>query len=255
MVVLPVVLLSVAALGYSLLRTPVYTATTELSVGRTDVRTQAIPGFVEGAKVLAATYSEAAKGEQLQTAIARQAKIPRLEVGQRVTATAVPDSPTFKLSATGDDAGAAVSLAGIATGEMRRFADESNQSQVEADTLLRRYRATSTEATDLRTRIARLRRQEGVATGGARDAVRARIDKLSVEAEIAQLQVQTLGTLYSEARQNQQGAIRLGVVNPATTASSDRWRVFSGLLFAAVVAGTILGIGLALVTASQRRRR
>src|SRR4051812_26053428 len=53
-------------------RDPTYTATSSFNVGRTDVRVQALPGFVEGAQQLAASYSRVAISDAIVRPTARR---------------------------------------------------------------------------------------------------------------------------------------------------------------------------------------
>lgn len=254
-VALAVAILMLAALAYGLLRNPVYTATADINIGRADVKTTSISGFVEGATVLAASYSEALEGQELQQQIAGVAKIPAPEVAERVGATAIPDRPTFSVFASGEDNASAVALAFIVIDELQKYADETNNSDEQADEVFRRYRSNARQLTSLRSRIRRLEAQQAGAGPTEQRRIEDEIDQLNVEAEVFALQVQTLGNLYQEARGDEQGSVRLSVLNPPTAAQSDRFSVLQQVLFAALVSGLILGAGLAVLVESRTRRR
>ena len=254
-VALAVAILMLAALAYGLLRNPVYTATADINIGRADVKTTSISGFVEGATVLAATYSEALEGQELRQQIAGVSNIPAPEVAERVEATAIPDRPTFTVRASGDDNASAVALAFIVIDELQKYADETNNSDEQADEVFRRYRSNARQLTSLRSRISRLERQLDGASSTEQRRLEDEIDQLNVEADVFALQVETLGELYREARGDEQGSVRLSVLNPPTDAQSDRFSVLQQVLFAALVSGLILGAGLAVLVESRTRRR
>ena len=254
-VALAVAVLMLAALAYGLLRDPVYTATADINIGRADVETTSISGFVEGATVLAASYSEALEGQELQQQIAGVSKIPAPEVAERVEATAIPDRPTFTVRASGEDNASAVALAFIVIDELQKYADETNNSDEQADEVFRRYRSNARQLTSLRSRIRRLEAQQAGAGPTEQRRIEDEIDQLNVEADVFALQVETLGELYREARGDEQGSVRLSVLNPPTSAQSDRLSVLQQVLFAALISGLILGAGLAVLVESRTRRR
>src|SRR4029079_16305345 len=89
-------------------RDPVYTADAELSVGRVDVATQAIPGFVAASRTLADTYSRAISAKAVIDQISRKTGLSKSDVLDRVTATPVPNTATMRVIAEAGSGGRAV---------------------------------------------------------------------------------------------------------------------------------------------------
>jgi hypothetical protein len=108
----PIVVLFVllfAAGGYyvSTTRSPDYTSTATINVGRTDVRVQALPGYVQGAQALASSYSRVVTSDEIVDPVAKRLGLTPGDVRSRLSATPIAGSPIFSISATGADAASA----------------------------------------------------------------------------------------------------------------------------------------------------
>jgi uncharacterized protein involved in exopolysaccharide biosynthesis len=248
-------LLAAAGGVFAIQRTPTYTAQVRMNAGASDVRAEALPGFVDAAISLAASYAETVGSQGVVSRIAATTGLPRDTVKARVTATDIPESPIFKIDAQGPSAGDAIKLANASAAGMLDYLNDSKRQGDDSATLLTRYRAASQRAGDINAQINRLKENLISLTSSARDARQKRINQLTVEADTANLQAQTLGQLYQTARQNTEGSAQLRLLDPATSAASDRMSVLQQMVFVGLVAGALLGMGLVVLLAASRARR
>jgi hypothetical protein len=250
-----VLMLASAAAAYGLTREPTYKAESQINVGRADLQTQTIPGFVEGAKALAASYSEVTEGQAVTRLVARRSGLTAAEVRERVSATAVPDAPSFRIETTGASQREAVRLSSVVTETTLTYIRERNQENDDTTDLLRRYRERSRRASDLRATVERLEARLEVGRVAERSALERRIRAATVEASTAELEAQTLGTLYQQARESREGEMTLEPIKSAVPAGNDRSSVLQQLLFVAIVSGCIFGLGIAVLLARLARNR
>src|SRR3954452_12373735 len=86
--------LALAVVGAAV-HAPTYTAEAKLGIGRIDVNTYSIPGFVEASRGLAAAYSRALETPAVTGPVARRLGIGASELGARLSASPVPESPVI----------------------------------------------------------------------------------------------------------------------------------------------------------------
>jgi hypothetical protein len=254
-VLLPAILLTGAGIAVGLQRAPTYSAKSELTIGRADLQTQSLPGFVQGATALAASYSRILESQQLVARVSRRTGQPASEVRERLTATALPDSPMFAIKGTGPSPRAATTLAKAATAEMVRYITSANSGSAEAASVLSRFRSASRQATDLQSRIDRLRALPSSPNTAVQQSRDRRVNDLRVQQSEAELQSDTLKALYQNARETNANAARIQVLSAPLTASSDRSSMTQRLAFVGLVGGSLVGVAFAAGLAARRRRR
>lgn len=245
----PLVLMTIALL-IGLLRPPEYSAFTRLNVGRIDVPTQSIPGFVEGSQQLAASYSQAVDAQAVLEPLSNDLNLTTAELAERLSGSATPDSPTFIVAATGDSAESAVALANSGSRSLVDYVTRLNGSNPNGARLLRQYNDAARELSTAEARRDRL--QDQLAAGGS-DTLRARISQAEADIQTARLRRNTLNGLYDRSQQGQLSIDVVQVLSPATGATSDRRSVTSLLLFVGLVVGLIIGIALVARRVSAAR--
>jgi len=250
-VALPALLLLGSAIALGLTRAPTYTSTATLYVGRLDVASQAIPGYVTAATSLASAYSRIAESPQVLVPTAARLRTSYSNLVGHVVATPIPESPVFRISGDATSAALAVQLTQGATSEIGAFALKAGSVTGGSDAILARYRSAAVRANRLHARVGRLR---AAGTGGIAPVSSTRLDAARVDSQTADLQVQTLGGEYANSRQNSRGAVTT-VLNPATTAASDRQSVVQRLAFIGFFGGLVIGVGLAILLYSRRHAR
>ena len=248
----PAVLIGLALI-LGLTRSPEYTAESRLNVGRIDVTAQAIPGFATGVVSLASAYSRLVDAEDVVVPVATDLGIPSDEVAARVSASPIPESPLFRVEATGDSEAEAVALANATSGSLIGYINTVNSDTEASDRLLNQFRnaARAQQAAE-----AAVRRASGAATNNPtaenqRDLARARANL-----ETATLRADTLRNLYQQSREGvATSSDFVQVVNPAGAASSDRRSTLQRLVATALIGGLIGGIALAVALANRRPGR
>lgn len=248
-VALPVSLLLCGALALGLAREPAYKTSTSLYVGKLDVSSQAIPGYVTAATTLASAYSRIAESPQVLAPTAARLHVPYESLAGRVTATPVPESPVFRVTGEAPSEREAVALARTVTSVIGSYVARASTVSGGTGALLVQYRQAVMRAGRLRARV------KGLQPGGGRSTTSAsELENAQVAAQTADLQVQTLGVQYSNSVQNARGAV-LTVLNPATRATSDRQSVLQRLAFIGFFGGLVIGLGLAVLLNNRRAVR
>jgi hypothetical protein len=223
-----------------MLRTPVWTAESRISVGRADVPAYTLQGVTIGNATLAGSYARAIAAPSVIRAGARAADIPIAEARERVSGSQIPRSTLIRVEGSGETNRQARRLANGAAAGLIRYVSELNVEQQE-DGTLDRYRRAQRRTDRLRRRYVSAARAYGRDSDRAQ---RARLDMLT-----AQLRSQTLSTrVVQSVGAPVQNLLQLVV--PATDATSDRTSVLTRLVLFALAAGLLLGLALALLRAN-----
>jgi hypothetical protein len=231
-----VVLCTGVAAVTGLLRHPEYKAEARLFVGSLDVRSLAVPGYVLASQQLAAAYSRVAVSSIIEVPVARRSGFSRKQVGDRLSAADIPQSPVVRLRATGPNEDDAVKLVRAATTEMAAYVTKVTSRNAEADELFKRYRAAAERAQALEARAALLRAQDA--------PERARVDA-QTRAETARLNASTVAQLYGQARATSAGAAQVQTLDAGQSATNDRGEVLQRLVLLGLASGLVLGAALA----------
>lgn len=247
---LPIVVLTAAGITLGLRRHPVYSASTMINVGTLDVAAQATPGYAEAAVTLASAYSRQVNSQFVYRPVAKTLRLSLAEVSSRLSSSAVPDSPTFTINATGPSPRSAITLAGAATNALRHYVNVVDQGANSSTRLLDRYRDAERKADLLASASGSLSGKDRVLPGSVS---RARLEAAKLDAEVARLQADALASQYTSSSTSIRGAI-IQVLNPATSASSDRNSITERYALIGAAAGVVLGAALALLVANLRRR-
>jgi hypothetical protein len=248
---LPIIILVAAGITLGLRRHPTYTASTVINVGAPDINSQATPGYVQAEQTLASAYSREVTSQFVYKPVANMLRIPQAEVASRLSSSAVPSSPTFTINATGTSQQDAITLVGTATKALQHYINVLDQGENSSTQLLNRYRNAEGKADQLSGISGRLSGQNSVLPGSVSQA---RLRQAKLAAQVAQLQANALAAQYAGGSTMSRGAI-IQVLNPATSASSDRRSITERYGIIGAAAGIVLGAALALLVANLRRRR
>ncbi len=248
---LPVVVLVAAGITLGLRKPPTYTATTQLNVGTADINSQATPGYVQAEQTLAQAYSRLVTSQYVYNPAAQAMGASPSAVAGRLSSSAVPNSPTFTINATGPSQRAAVQLAAAATTALQHKINQLDQGENASTNLLTQFRQAQGQADRLQARSGSLQARHASGTGGVSLA---RVQGAKLDAQVAQLQAQALGTQYTNASTMSHGAI-IDVLNPATSATSNRQSITERYALVGLAAGLVMGAALALLVYTIRRPR
>ena len=253
LVPIPVVALVAVAAVLAFMRTPTYTAESQLTLGQLDVAAQA-PSYVTAAQGLAATYARAIHAGPITQGAAKALHITPLEASTRLQASPVPNTPLFLIDAKGPTAGQATKLANAASHSMVRYVDQLNVNAAAGGRALRQYKSASASQHDWAIRAA-LAQQAYARNPSA--ANRRTLSKASQSRDQAALRAQVLASVYGFAKRTDATSNVLQILAPATTATSDRSAFTQKLLFGGFAIGLALGLALAVWEESRdiERRR
>jgi capsular polysaccharide biosynthesis protein len=254
LVLLPVILLVGGALaaGYYA-RSPIYSAQTRLAVGRLDGSTPAsLAGFAAATQALAEKYSREVRGDAIVDSVARKLSASPSAVRSHISAAPIPQTPVFRVIATAASPDRSIVLANAVSDELRAQAARESAATPDSARLLRAYRRANARLDARRARVDRAQKrwEERKTTTN-----RTRLGEARADAAATTLRVRGLAAEYAGSRHTQGTAAVVQVVEHATAASSDRYRVMQLLGFAGVVAGVAVGLGLALLRSRRLARR
>jgi uncharacterized protein involved in exopolysaccharide biosynthesis len=230
-------------------RTPTYSATASVNVGRVDVRSQALPGYMNAAEALAGSYSRVATSDKTVAAIGRRLNLPPQTVADRLLAAPVPKSPIFTITGQGPSAAAAIGLANAATNEITRYVASTNAGNTVANAILSQYRKLARRAAALKLKLNNLTNQ------GAPDAA---VNRTRLALQTARLRLQGLSTQYTSQSQEVLSTAGVQVLSRPTRATSNNGKTVERFGGGGAVAGLVVGVALALALerwSSRRRRR
>ncbi|HLI61653.1 MAG TPA: hypothetical protein VKV21_18505 [Solirubrobacteraceae bacterium] len=240
-----------AAGGYlGLKRTPQYTATTKLTVGSVDYRTQSVPGFVQAAQTLADSYALTVRSGAVLAPLARSQHMTEAATANAVTATAVPNSTIFSISATMPTKAAAIRLVDAATKQTQQTVASLNTTTADAAKALRTFRRYAREVSIAQQKLAALRKSKTASQSALENAQTAAAEAEALAgAYSTQYQALITGnTPQTEAR-------TLTVIQPAVNASSDKRSYLERYVALGLAAGLVLGVLIALIIPAGHRRR
>ncbi len=249
LVLLPVVLLAAAGIAVGLRTNPTYTATAQDVVQPLAPTVAQLPGAIQAAQDLASNESRLIDAAGVTGPLARQLGSSVGSIERRVSATPVPNSTVVKIDGESSTAQGAVSLTNAAARAFARYVNaSSSQSEAEAETLLRQFRAASAEY------VRTLSTKQRVLAAGKAAPAGAVIATTSA-ANAAQLRQQALSAQYQSLVQSQASAPRVTTFVVARTARSSRQAALQISGFGGGLAGLVIGAAFALLLANRRSRR
>lgn len=240
---IPVLVLLGAALALGLARKPVYTGEARLNVGGLNLTQQSVEGYVTAVQALAVAYARASGAPRVVNPVAKRLHMSPLYVEEHVGAVPIQGSPVVRVLATSKSSAEAVALANASADSIVKYAANLNAGKTESAKIRRRFVAASRDLQAANAEMARLRPNDP-----KRGAVQTRIDN-------DKLETQSMSYLYGQSQLGEAFTGLVQLLAPATRAKSDRVSVLQDYLAAALVAGLLLGIGLAVWRANRMVQR
>jgi capsular polysaccharide biosynthesis protein len=236
----------------AIVRTPTYTATAKLAVGRIDINSPgALSGYAVATQALATGYSRTITAQAVVKPAAAQTDMSVSEAENSLTATPVAESPVFRVDATSVSKSTAIDLANASSHALVRYAARLNQDNPDSARLYRQYRT----ATVLR-KIAEqeLHSATEAASSEPTGTALADVAQAQSSADAADLRANALGKAYTASVQGQAATQLIQILSPATDATSDRRSVLMILVFVGAVLGLLIGGVLATWRESRLNR-
>jgi hypothetical protein len=250
--ILPAIILLAAGVAVGYAKHPTYSASATINVGKSDIATQATPGYVQAAEGLSSAYSRVVQSQHIAIPVAQALHESESTVGSSLSAVPIPNEPTFTITGTATSAHGAVSLVNRAVTALQAYVQSSASQQGGPTQLLTKYQAAQALADHLRMQSNRLQGQFDSHTSGVTSA---QVQRAQVAAQTAALQAQGLSNQYLSLSGTTVGP-QLDVLQSPTGASAtnrttniEKYGVIGG------VAGLVIGISLAALLGDEPSRR
>lgn len=251
--VTPLLVLVAAALLYSLLTTPTYTAESYQSIGRLDVNEPGtLSGFQEATETLAVTYARGIYAPSVVAEVSKKSGLTADEVRSRMAAYTVPESAVFVVAGKGSSEDDAIQLSIQGSDALQRYIRTLNAENPNSERLFREFRQQTARIANMREQYIQLSNQFGPnKTAGERQ----QLSRLESRIGAAQLERQVAEENYQDSQQSQSAINVVQTLALPDTADNDRLERLQIALFIAVCAGVLLGLALAAYRANRDIRR
>jgi capsular polysaccharide biosynthesis protein len=255
-VLLPAVLLLVIGVVVGSKKSPTYSAGATVNVGKSDINTQATPGYVQAAQALASTYSRVAMSQHVAIPVARQLNQSPAAVGGHITSVPIPNSPTFTITATGSSPQAAVTLANASVKALQTYVNQTATQQGGSAQLISQYEAAQSKADRLALTAGKLQAQLQLHRPGV---TASKVTAAKVAGQVAALKAQSLSGAYLNLGTNGSAPSLDVLQSPTSASSSNRTTNIEKYGVVGLVAGLAIGIAFAVLLgamqATPRARR
>jgi hypothetical protein len=241
--VIPVILFVGGAAAIGLARHPVYTSEARLNVGGLNLTQQSTEGYVTAVQALAQAYARVVDAEGVVKPVAKKFHVSQLYVLRHVGAIPIQGSPVVRVLATGDSAQKAQLLANATADQIVKYALKLNAGKAASETMRKRYLAASKDLQDAAAKLNNLKQ-----TDPGRKSIQTRIDG-------DRLEMQATSYLYQQSQLGQSFTSLVQKLAPAGLAKSDRQSVLQDYLVGGLVAGLLVGVGLAVWRTNRMLRR
>jgi uncharacterized protein involved in exopolysaccharide biosynthesis len=241
-------ILGAAGVAFGLSRPRTYTASTTLQIGQVNPNSPGFYGFVQSASALATAFSRAIEAEPVLTTIQHKLKLPPAVALSKLSAEPIPQSPAFRVVATGRTQAAAIALANVTSAALIAYESKSNNSNPQAAALLKEYRSQNVA---LQRAIRRLDELNGDKAASSGDLASAEASR-NAAAET----LKATGLAYTQAVASQ--SPRSGLVSllaGASVASGNRKSKVELYGLIGLLAGLVVGCAVAVLRERYRVSR
>jgi hypothetical protein len=260
---LPVVLLAVAGVIAGHTKKPTYSATATINVGKSDINTQATPGYLVAAEALASSYSRLVQSQHISVPAAKRVNETPAQVGAQLTAVPISSEPTFTITAEGTSAARATALVNAAISALRAFAARTATQGGGTAQLLASYRKAQTNAFALQVKLRRLEAHAApldtstvtVTTPTTDTVSQARITAAKVAAQTAGLQAEALSGQYLNLAQGGVAPTLDVLIAPTGETTTNRTTNMEKFGIVGAVGGLVIGLAFAALAGAVEVRR
>jgi capsular polysaccharide biosynthesis protein len=253
-VILPAIVLLAAGIVVGAKKPPTYSAVATVNVGKSDIVTQATPGYVQAAEALATAYSRLVTSQYVATPAAKVLHLSPAAASSDLTAVPIPNEPTFTITATGSSPSRAAGLANAAVAALQRYVRRTASQQGGPTQLLNKYRNAQELADGLQQTSNRLSGLLAAHLGGVSQA---QVTRARVASQIAALQAQALSGQYLSLASSAVAPVLSVLISPNGSTTVNRTSNIEKYGVVGGIGGFVIGIALAGLVGSvgDRRRR
>ena len=271
---LPVVVLAAAGIVAGRAKPPTYSATATINVGKSDINTQATPGYLVAAEALASSYSRLVESQHVAIPAAQKVGETPAEAGSQVTAVPIPNEPTFTITAEGSSAARATALANAAVAALQAYVTRSATQDGGTAQLLAQYQKAQALTFQLQQKVKTLEARAApiigtgtsttpttlattTSTTPAPGVSQAQITAAKVAEQTAALQAQSLSNQYLSLSENGVAPTLDVLIAPTGSTSTNRTTNMEKYGIVGAVGGLVIGVAFAALAGAvdTRRRR
>jgi hypothetical protein len=239
-----------AAGGFA--RKGTYTASATLQVGKVNPNSPGFYGFVQSASDLATAFSRAIAAEPVLAAVHQRLGLRPSEAVGRLSAEPLPNSPAFRVIATGPTAPAAVNLANVTSKALITYEAKANTYSPEGRRLLSAYRSASLDLAHANNAVSDAAKAYADKPSSAR---RLALEGAQAARAAASLRAQALASGYQLSAQSTTTRDLISLLAGASTAVSDRRSKIQLLGFIGLLGGLVIGSAIAVLYEQRRGTR
>ncbi len=240
LVLLIAIITAVIGIAIGKTRKVTYTASATLQVGQVNPNSPGFFGYVQSSASLATAFSRSISAEPVLVAVQHKLHLAPAAAIPRLSSEPIPQSPVFRVIATGASEHGAVQLANVAAAAVVSYEGQSNSANPEAESLLAEYREASVRLHDAVEKLAHLSHQ--------RDASKKALAYAEAEKNAAAAKFRALGVAYTSTVSSQ--APRNGLVSllaGAASASSNKSSEVEQFGFIGLLLGIVIGCFVAVL--------
>jgi capsular polysaccharide biosynthesis protein len=252
LVVGPAVLFSLFAIVIGMIRTPTYTAETQLNVGDTALPNTSVGQAVQGNQLLASIYARLINAQEVTQGAATSLGVDPADVAGHLAASPIPESSVIRVEASASDAQRAVDLANAGGDALTEHVAAINSDTTRSEQLLGQFQEAVKRETDAK---ALLDQRQASFDANPSSANEEALTNAGAAFEAAKLERESLEDVFRASQEGLSSDRGMQTVSAATSASSDRSSVLQRLVFIGLIGGIGVGIALATLRANSATRR
>jgi capsular polysaccharide biosynthesis protein len=238
--------------GFGLSRAGTYTSSTTLQVGQANPNSPGFYGFVQSATDLAAAFSRSITAESVLDAVHRQLGLAPDETVARLSAEPIPNSPIFRVIATGPTARSAISLANVASGAVVSYISQANTADPDSNGLLDSYHTASLRLAKAAGETAQAERAYAAHPDASTHVA---LENAQAQQAAEKLRAQAIAANYQASARSTTTTELVSVLAGAAVATSDHSSKVELYAFTGLLAGMVIGCAGAIIFDRRRLRR
>ena len=256
---LPTLVLLCMLVGTALGTPAVHRAQSQVLVGRVDVESTAIPGFVAANQQLAGLYSRIAETSVIAAPAGDAVGLTADEVLAQSSASPVPESSILRIETTGTSERDALTLAEALTTQLLTYVQANSVRPAGVEAALAEFQQANRELLAAQEELqvqnralAQLRERAGEGSQAAPVLAQVeRVQAAQAAVNTRQLQVNALGGTFQDTERGSAQRNSLQAIGEPVSLGTDRRSKLQLAIAASLLLGTVLGVAWATGRANR----
>jgi hypothetical protein len=217
-------------------------------VGKVNPNSPGFYGFVQSSSDLATAFSRAITAGPVLSTVRGRLGLSAHDAVARLAAEPIPNSPVFRVVATGPTPRAAIDLANVSSEALIAYEANANTYSPESGRLLGAYRQASLALAHTRTEVDNA---TGEYAKHKDNATLMRLENAEADRAAATLRTQALAGGYQQSAQSATTRDLISPLSAAVTAGGDRSSKMQLLGFFGFLGGLLIGCAIAVLLESR----